>query len=99
MNVMGKHTSKLVRIDVVMNVMSKHTSKLVRIQGSTLTVARLPRASEMRLRASENGSQLARSGFITTSILTNFVYPSTALVLINTLELEQGKLKLEHRNH
>ena len=31
MNVMGKHTSKLVRIDVVMNVMGKHTSKLVRI--------------------------------------------------------------------
>jgi hypothetical protein len=29
--VMGKHTSKLVRIDVVMNVMGKHTSKLVRI--------------------------------------------------------------------
>jgi hypothetical protein len=31
MNMMGKHTSKLVRIDVVMNVMGKHTSKLVRI--------------------------------------------------------------------
>ena len=31
-------------------------------QGSTLTVARLPGASEMRLRASENGTQLARSG-------------------------------------
>jgi hypothetical protein len=31
-------------------------------QGSTLTVVRLPRASEMRLRASENGTQLVRSG-------------------------------------
>ena len=32
------------------------------MQGSTLTVARLPGASEMRLRASENGTQLARWG-------------------------------------
>ena len=32
------------------------------IQGSTLTVVRLPGASEMRLRASENGTQLVRSG-------------------------------------
>jgi len=31
-------------------------------QGSTLTVVRLPGASEMRLRASENGTQLVRSG-------------------------------------
>jgi hypothetical protein len=31
-------------------------------QGSTLTVARLPGASEMRLRASENGTQLVRWG-------------------------------------
>jgi hypothetical protein len=31
-------------------------------QGSTLMVARLPGASEMRLRASENGTQLARWG-------------------------------------
>jgi hypothetical protein len=31
-------------------------------QGSTLTVARLPGASEMHLRASENGTQLARTG-------------------------------------
>ena len=31
-------------------------------QGSTLTVARLPGASEMRLQASENGTQLARWG-------------------------------------
>jgi hypothetical protein len=31
-------------------------------QGSTLTVVWLPRASEMRLRASENGTQLVRSG-------------------------------------
>ena len=30
--------------------------------GSTLTVARLPGASEMRLRASENGTQLAGRG-------------------------------------
>ena len=32
------------------------------VQGSTLTVDRLPGASEMRLRASENGTQLVRSG-------------------------------------
>jgi len=32
------------------------------VQGSTLTVVRLPRASEMRLRASENGTQLVQSG-------------------------------------
>ena len=34
------------------------------LQGSTLTVARLPGASEMRLRlrARENGTQLARKG-------------------------------------
>jgi hypothetical protein len=32
------------------------------LQGSTLTVARLPGASEMRLRASENGNELARWG-------------------------------------
>ena len=32
------------------------------VQGSTLTVVRLPGASEMRLRASENGTQLDRSG-------------------------------------
>jgi hypothetical protein len=32
------------------------------IQGSILTVVRLPGASEMRLRASENGTQLVRSG-------------------------------------
>jgi hypothetical protein len=31
-------------------------------QGSTLTVARLPGASEMRLQASENGTQLALRG-------------------------------------
>ena len=31
-------------------------------QGSTLTVARLPGASEMHLRASENGTQLAPPG-------------------------------------
>ena len=40
--------------------------KLIKIktecQGSTLTVFRLPGASEMRLRASENGTQLVRSG-------------------------------------
>jgi hypothetical protein len=34
----------------------------MRVQGSTLTVARLPGASEMRLRASENGTQLVRWG-------------------------------------
>jgi hypothetical protein len=34
----------------------------VPLQGSTLMVARLPGASEMRLRASENGTQLARWG-------------------------------------
>jgi hypothetical protein len=33
----------------------------IALQGSTLTVVRLPRASEMRLRASENGTQLVRS--------------------------------------
>jgi len=33
-----------------------------KLQGSTLTVVRLPGASEMRLRASENGTQLVRSG-------------------------------------
>jgi hypothetical protein len=32
------------------------------LQGLTLTVVRLPGASEMRLRASENGTQLVRSG-------------------------------------
>jgi len=32
------------------------------VQGSTLTVVRLPGASEMHLRASENGTQLVRSG-------------------------------------
>jgi hypothetical protein len=32
------------------------------VQGSTLKVVRLPGASEMRLRASENGTQLVRSG-------------------------------------
>jgi hypothetical protein len=32
------------------------------IQGSTLTVVRLSGASEMRLQASENGTQLVRSG-------------------------------------
>jgi hypothetical protein len=32
-------------------------------QGSTLTVARLPGASEMRLRASENGTQLASENY------------------------------------
>jgi hypothetical protein len=32
------------------------------LQGSTLTVVRLPGASEMHLRASENGTQLVRSG-------------------------------------
>jgi hypothetical protein len=32
------------------------------LQGSTLTVARLPGATEMRLRASENDTQLARWG-------------------------------------
>ena len=32
------------------------------LQGSTLTVARLPGASEMRLRESENGTQLAPWG-------------------------------------
>jgi hypothetical protein len=32
------------------------------MQGSTLTVVRLPGASEMLLRASENGTQLVRSG-------------------------------------
>ena len=32
------------------------------MQGSTLTVVRLPGASEMRLRASENGTPLVRSG-------------------------------------
>ena len=31
-------------------------------QGSTFTVVQLPGASEMRLRASENGTQLVRSG-------------------------------------
>jgi hypothetical protein len=31
-------------------------------QGSTLTVVRLPGASEMIFRASENGTQLVRSG-------------------------------------
>ena len=38
------------------------TSEVESLQGSTLTVARLPGASEMRLRASENGTQLARKG-------------------------------------
>ena len=33
------------------------------VQGSTLTVARLPGASEMRLRASENGTQLASENY------------------------------------
>jgi hypothetical protein len=32
------------------------------MQGSTLTVVRLPGANEMRLRASENGTQLVRWG-------------------------------------
>jgi hypothetical protein len=32
------------------------------IQGATLTVLRLPGASEMRVRASENGTQLVQSG-------------------------------------
>ena len=31
----------------------------IALQGSTLTVVRLPRASEMRLRASENGTHLS----------------------------------------
>jgi hypothetical protein len=34
----------------------------ITLQGSTLTVVRLPGASEMCLRASENGTQLVRSG-------------------------------------
>jgi hypothetical protein len=34
----------------------------IKLQGSTLTVVRLPGASEMRLRASETGTQLVRSG-------------------------------------
>ena len=41
---------------VVFNIDIQH------LQGSTLTVVRLPGASEMRLRANENGTQLVRSG-------------------------------------
>ena len=38
------------------------TVPVTTMQGSTLTVVRLPGASEMRLRASENDTQLVRSG-------------------------------------
>jgi hypothetical protein len=53
------HFKKEVRV-MVLNTIFSNISDIS--QGSTLTVVRLPGASEMRLRASENGTQLVRSG-------------------------------------
>ena len=54
-NMYNKCTKNLYLVNVAFD-------KILDVQGSTLTVVRLPGASEMCLRASENGTQLVRSG-------------------------------------
>ena len=59
-NIKGYTERSMIQLQYVDKV--KLNKCILKTQGSTLTVARLPGASEMRLRASENGTQLAQWG-------------------------------------